>query len=456
MTVNSWAWVPRSEVLAGLPELKKSLTIIPRKIPGYSDDDESPDPLFLYKDDEKNDRFGMARQFFMMRKKLNHEIDYELSGGITQLFSGPVAFDGVLREEQQLCVDYICAKFLAGCLGGIIQAVPGFGKTIVALAIAAKLEVPTLVIVHKEFLMTQWRDRILGNTSKGLKAFVPNARVGYVQQDVCDYAGKTFVIAMIQSLTARQYDMLLYGWPGLVIVDEVHRIGAPKFSLAAPLFPCRWRLGLSATPHRKDGADNVFKYHIGSVIFKAKEKRLLPRIRKVFTRFRIVKTPYVNPSLLRRPTIVRFMCANEERNRLIIGQLILAVKAGRKIMLLSERLNHLARLHRLFEDMWTDGTSPAIGYYVGGMKEEQLSYSEKCQIILATWQMVKEGLDIPPLDTLFMATPSGDVTQAVGRILRPHEGKKDPVVVDFIDRLVTMCQTMSESRDRQYASMCRA
>jgi superfamily II DNA or RNA helicase len=193
----------------------------------------------------------------------------------------------------------------------------------------------------------------------------------------------------------------------------------------------------------------VFRYHIGRVLFGATERRLKPKVRRVWTNFRVVKTERFNPALVSRSILVRFLCASRARNRLIVQQLKLAVEAGRKVLVLSERLNHLEALEAaLAREMGSE--APSTGRYVGGMSAEERDESAKCRVIFATKQLASEGLDIPALDTLFLVTPMADVEQAVGRILRTFEGKKDPVVVDFRDDKVGKFKRAGESRDKFY------
>jgi intein/homing endonuclease len=316
-------------------------------------------------------------------------------------------------------------------------------NTVFGCALMAKLQVPTLVIVHKEFLMSQWRERI--------EQFLPGAKIGYAQGDICDYHGKHVVIGMVHSLGARKYPLDFYRWPGLTITDEMHRIGAATWAPVPSRFPTRYRLGLSATPRRKDGAENVFYWSLGPIVFSAKEQRMKPKVRRVQTDFKLVATPKLNPALITKQLLLKFLCASTKRNKQIVDQIILAVQAGRKCIVLSERLEHLKKLEELLAANWPPPSPPpTTGQYVGGMEEEDLNESKTKNVIFATSQFVSEGFDLPALDTLFLTTPMSDVEQAVGRILRPFEGKKDPVVVDFIDGAIALCVRNSESREKLY------
>ena len=437
--VDGRAWIQKSDLTASqLNNLRETLTVTPQKTSEH--EDEAPEPLPLYA--ETKDAIGVPRQYFMERKRDVHEVDLQVTEGDHARWAGPIKFAGSLRQEQQEALDVVVPKLKAGLLGCIIQAVPGWGKTVACLALIDALKVPTVVVVHKEFLRDQWIDRI--------KEFLPEAKVGLAQGDICDYTGKHIVVAMVHSLAKPgRYPDSFYNWPGLVITDETHRVGAKTWSPVPAMFPSRYRVGVTATPRRKDGCENVFFYHIGRILFRAKEKRLLPRVRRVWSNFRFVKTPNFNPNVCSRSIQINILCKSRARNRLIIDQLVLAVKAGRKILVLSERLEHLATLEKLLlKEM--DGNEPSTGYYVGGMSPDERRESATKTVIFATVQYAAEGMDIPPLDTLFMTTPNSDVEQAVGRILRPFEGKKEPVVVDFRDDKVVRFRRNGEARDKYY------
>lgn len=238
-----------------------------------------------------------------------------------------------------------------------------------------------------------------------------------------------------------------------VVVHNCHRLGADTWSRASTKFNARWRIGVSATPRRKDGAEAVFFHQIGPVIYLSEEQRLKPKVRRVWTDFKLVQTPTLNPEIISKNVLLKFLCGNAARNKLIVEQLVLAVVAGRKPIVLSERLNHLDLLEALFKQQWKTGQTvpvPSTGFYVGGMKEEELEAAAEAQVIFATRQFAEEGLDIPALDTIFLTVPFSDVDQAVGRILRPCDGKKDPVVVDIIDPKVSLCVKSATYRDRFY------
>lgn len=445
--VDSWAWLPKSELnISQQSALRRVLTIEPKQHGEYEDDDEDK-RIELYT--ETDTHIGVAREYFFSNRRPDHDVTLEVSEGDKSTWPGDLRFAKQLRTEQQMALNVLLASFRSNKMGGMIKAGCGWGKTVYACAAVAALNVPTLVVVHKEFLMSQWVERI--------NEYLPEAQVGIAQQKRCDFEGKHVVVGMVHSLGKGKYPEAFYRWPGLIIVDECHRIGARTWSGVPARFPARFRLGLSATPRRKDGAENVFLYHLGPVLFTAREQRLKPKVRRVFSQFRLVKTERLNPALASENLILNFLCANQPRNRKIIEMMIEAVVAGRKLLVLSKRREHLQRLDDMFQRTWREEQRtpvPSTGYYVGGMTEESRYESSKARVILATSQFASEGLDIPALDTLFLVAPMGDIEQAVGRILRPYEGKKDPIVVDIRDDAIGMFEAYSRHRERQYVKMC--
>ena len=140
--------------------------------------------------------------------------------------------------------------------------------------------------------------------------------------------------------------------------------------------------------------------------------------------------------------------------RQIVKLLIDALEAGRRVMVLSSRREHLNILHDMFKvETAKQQVRFTQGYYVGGMAEEDLRITATRHLILATFQMAQEGLDIPELDTLFLTTPKGDIVQAVGRILREHDGKKAPMVLDILDNDIPLCANLAKKRAKQYREM---
>lgn len=357
------------------------------------------------------------------------------------------------REEDQKDFVSTVVKAVRDRTGAIGQASPGYGKTICALGIVAELGRTTAVIVHKSFLMNQWIERIQETYD------ISKREIGIVQQDVCDFRGKKIVLIMAQSLlSTRRYPDDLYSYFGTVVVDEVHRFGAVEFRKSITKFPAKYRIGVTATPERKDGLEEVFYNHIGNIAFVGAKRSLAAKIQYVHSD--MIVTDLMRRNMLNwkkqydMNKVTQQIVDCETRNRQIVRLLIEALKAGRKVMVLSSRREHLYTLSDLFK-IETDKRSIRFtqGFYMGGMEEADLRITSTRHLILATYQMAQEGLDIPDLDTLFLVTPRGDIVQAVGRILRQHEGKKDPMVVDFIENDIPLSIGLSKKRAKQYREM---
>jgi hypothetical protein len=192
-------------------------------------------------------------------------------------------------------------------------------------------------------------------------------------------------------------------------------------------------LGLSATMNRKDGTTHVFKMFLGEVIFKGKrdeERKVVVNAIEYQVddeEFNEVKLDYRgNPAY---SSMISKLCEYNRRNEFILKVLsdMLTTNSNQQIMILAHNKNILKYLH----DAISHRNIATVGYYIGGMKETALKETESKQIVIATFAMASEALDIKTLTTLIMATPKTDIEQSVGRILR--EKHSNPVVVDIID-----------------------
>lgn len=441
VTIGRLAWLRADEVGLRIPTIQKNLTLVPRATSQYS----QPQTLHLWEEDRERGLLGVPREWFLAKRTREYETAYDHAPDVPAFLSAPFAPEGKpLRDEQKKALAAFLRAFREdGRIGGILQAPTGWGKTTWALALLAELRLRALVLVHKEFLMSQWEERA--------REFLPGVRVGFMQGDRCD-TDVDICIGMIQSLSQREYPPEAYKAFSIVVSDETHRVAAATWATVVPKFHARLRLGITATPRRKDCAENVFLWHIGPILFRARHLPMEPAIRWIRTGFSFGQVPG-QPSMETRPRAIqlRVLCANERRNKLIVEELAQAVAHGRKVMVLSERLNHLHRLAKLFDDdPRCKGASWA--YYVGSMKEEALEESARARVIFATSQMASEGLDIPELDTLMLVTPTSDPEQAVGRILRLSPGKQQPIVVDFVDD-VGWCEKQAAKRGEVYARL---
>lgn len=355
------------------------------------------------------------------------------------------------RDNQHTFINGLQSA-IEGTYGALGQAEPGFGKTVCVLDIIAKLGRTAVILVHKSFLINQWMERIKEYYD------IKESEIGIIQQDRCEYKGKKISLAMAQSLLAREgrYPEEMYSYFGTVAVDEVHRFAAPTFRQTIVQFPGRYRIGVTATPKRKDGLQNVFVDHIGTIAVVGEKRKVKPIIKQVAAEMVVASERPFRSRYSDRPDltkVITYITKAETFNRQIVKLAIKAVEAGRKVIVFSDRRGHLDTLDVMFGvELKKEGKRYTVGFYVGGMNEEQLAISATRNIILATYAMAQEGLDIPELDTCFLTTPKGDIEQVVGRITRENDDKKQPMVVDFVHP-ISICKGMAANRFRQYKKL---
>ena len=336
-----------------------------------------------------------------------------------------LTFKGSLRDYQNNIVEIYKKNLGKNGGGGLLEIPCGRGKTVIALNIISQLKVKTLVIVHKGFLLNQWIERI--------EQFLPDARVGKIQGQVIGIEHKDIVVGMLQSLSMKEYPSDMFSSFGLTIVDECHHIGSQVFSRSLQRIVTRYMLGLSATMQRKDGLTRVFKMFLGEIIYKEKRECdddvVVKRIDYLTTDIEFNETVYDYRGNPAYSTMISKLCDYNHRSEFIIKVIVgeMKEKSEQQIMILAHNKNLLVYLYKAIEHR----NIATVGYYVGGMKEADLKISETKQIIIATYAMAAEALDIKTLTTLFLVTPRTDVTQAVGRILRVKHER--PLVVDIVD-----------------------
>lgn len=368
----------------------------------------------------------------------NHKDPLETLGEELSQFT-PIS----LRDEQKPAVDAVMAHLRDRGTGAVLYAPCGKGKTVMGLEILRRLNRTTLVLVHKSFLVDQWVERI--------KTFLPEAKVGLWQRDIIPTGDEDIVIGMVQSLVnpKREYDPSIYRMFGTLICDETHRYGAPMWQDAISKMPAKFRIGLTATPERKDGLQEIIFLHIGPIVYEMEGHTRVPSIWRIDTDTHFEPRSYklwngeVNTSKL-----VTMVSKVPERTDLIVTYCLRALKTGRKILILSERVAHVKEMVSLLKELVTEDFT--IDKYIGGMTSKAREISSEADVIIGTYAMAQEGLDIPELDTLILATPKTSITQSVGRILRDSPNKKSPIVVDIVDSRIEILTAYWWARRKVY------
>lgn len=370
----------------------------------------------------------------------------ELSNYCGKQWENPIEFKGNLYPIQEEATGILLKELESENSGGILSLCTGQGKTISALYVLSKLKRKTLIIVNKIALLKQWEMEI--------KRFLPDTRIGIIQgKKNVSIENTDIVLGMLQSLAKIDYPDSFFEEFSVVCIDEIHNICSKVFSKVLMKLCCKYTVGLSATPKRSDGCEYIFRWFIGNVVYKsnAVRKGLPPIIKSI----KINSSEYKEISSVNKVTgqkqILYTSMLNElvnmdKRNGLII-ELIKdeIIKNNRRILVLSDRREHLKILYKLLDnDISVNFT---YGLFIGSMKIEELERSKACQVILATYGCFSEGVSEKDLDTLILVTPkkfighlkntskneSGKLEQIVGRIFRKEHTEKRPMIIDFND-----------------------
>lgn len=307
----------------------------------------------------------------------------------------------------------------------------GYGKTVVSLYVASRVGGRTLVLCHKTCLLEQWGERV--------RQYLPDAKIGLLRGPKCQ-AGpeEAVVLGMLQSVYSHDYpDSTLEGYD-LVIVDEAHHVPAVTFLKAITKVGATRTLALTATPKRRDGAETLLYATMGDIAFQCERQAVgecTVRIRQLIMEdgeHQVKEKRIRGGERVNLSRLLTDLSCNAGRTR-SIGADVIRLKVEepmRRVMILSDRVQQLKELQAII----TDGLKAedvSVRLLIGATKTKNRPDALAADIILTTFAFSQEGVDKPRLDTLVMASPKGDVVQAVGRILRAHPEKCPPLILDY-------------------------
>jgi superfamily II DNA or RNA helicase len=360
---------------------------------------------------------GFGNQAVLLCRKMGREV--EIRDLRRTLPPVELSFTGSLRPYQEKACSAILAREF-----GVLEAATGSGKTVMAAAIIAGRRQPALILIHTKELLYQWRERI--RAFLGLEA----ALIGDGSFAVGDVT-----VGLIH--TVKKHLTELPARFGHIIVDECHRTPSSMFTDIIKEFDCRFMLGLTATPMRRDGLTELIHWYIGDPVHRVNQQEL--------DRHGAV----LKPRIIMRPTAFTFnyrrnyqdlmaaLTADAARNEQIAADIAAEVEndAGTALVV-SDRVSHCETLCRLLQEK---GLKPLLltGRVAGEERAAIVSRVQEgeVQVLVATIQLIGEGFDCPGLTSLFLCTPikfEGRLTQVIGRILRPAAGK-EPKVFDYLD-----------------------
>ncbi|MBO5349214.1 MAG: DEAD/DEAH box helicase [Clostridia bacterium] len=344
-------------------------------------------------------------------------------------------FNGKLNKKQENAMEELLKHDT-----GVLCAATGFGKTVVGAKIISELKTNTLVIVNRNNLLEQWKERL------SYFLDINKKDIGQIGASKENPNGKLDV-ASFQSLFKKDnVEELIKGY-GLVIVDECHHVAAFSFENVLKSIKSKNVYGLTATPTRKDGWHKIIYMQCGDIRVRVSNKQLKQN-KKMEHTVVVKKTNYKYIALeekdkIQISEILNDMCNNVFRNSMIIEDIKNCVQQGRVPIVLTERIQHLKILKESLEEL-----NVPVVIYKGNMgkkktKEVQEIINEaddnnKPRIILATSSSIGEGFDDNRLDTLFLTMPvswKGRIIQYVGRLHREHEDKEKVIVYDYLDNM---------------------
>lgn len=357
-----------------------------------------------------------------------------------------VRFVGKLRSDQEAA--------LAGMLGhdtGILCAPTAFGKTVTAAALIAQRGVNTLVLVHRTELLQQWKER--------LQAFL-----GADKKTVGSIGGgkakptRIIDVAVMQSLSRQGEVSEQVKKYGQIIVDECHHLSAFSFEAILKAAPARYVLGLTATPIRRDGQQPIIFMQCGPIRHTASRPESAPAELTVIPRW--LPRPILTPAGAGIQDVFLQVCSDSERIDKIVTEVEVTFGQGRKILLLTERTDHLSaieeRLVGRVENLFTLHGRLSKKQRASLIGELEALPPDAPRVILATGKLVGEGFDHPALDTLVLAMPvswKGTLQQYAGRLHREHADKADVRIIDFIDSGHPALLRMWSKRQAGYKAM---
>lgn len=377
-----------------------------------------------------------------------------------------VGFKGELRPEQIPAAEALLAHD-----NGVLSATTAFGKTVIASYLISQRKVNTLVLVHTQALLNQWKKALSEflEINETLPEF-PKKRGRKKERSLIGQLGGAknnlsgFVdIAIMQSLISKDEVRELVKDYGLVIVDECHHVSAVSFEQVLKEVNAKYVYGLTATPARQDGHQPIIHMQCGPIRYQVDAKQQAekrPFDHAVIPKFTSFAQPLTDETPWKITDAYAAMQINEERNNKIVVDVLTAVTEGRTPIVLTERYDHAKLLAEILGEKSRNvvllsgkGTAKEKREILQGLSQIP---ADEPLILVATGRYVGEGFDLPRLDTLFLAMPvswKGTLAQYAGRLHRNYEGKQEVLIYDYVDIRVPMLERMYHKRLSGYAAI---
>ncbi|UTH02714.1 DEAD/DEAH box helicase family protein [Macrococcoides canis] len=372
-------------------------------------------------------------------------------------------FKGELYDGQTMALEQLTQYD-----SGLLCAGTGFGKTVVASKLIADQSISTLIIVNNKSLAEQWKSQLeefIDLKDEPFAEYTPKGRLKKKDKIGIIYGGKVIRsknidIALFQSLTSMDDLESIMNDYGMVIVDEAHHVAAKTFEDVMTKIKSRYVYGLTATPKREDGLENIIYMRIGPIRHVA-EKEVPKHIsQKLYLRFTSLGEHITNihDNLIHDNN--ELIVKDINRNEIIINDIVQNIKEGRHIIVLSRYVEHIQVLKTKFEqeNMGTKTYILNSRMKTSQLKDEmnRLKLEGKPFVLFTTGSYAGEGFDLPALDTLMLVMPikaKGSIKQYLGRLLRNLQEKEELRVFDYVDYAIPMFYKMYLKRLKTYKQL---
>lgn len=464
--VTNLAYIPKCLLgRQGLNELKAQLTIYPRT---FKDEFKE---VICY--EETADSLGIPYTYATQRFPHFSFLD-QRSYGLKQqgIYPTPDPNHPKAPEHQAEYMEKVL-EALKKYSNLFFKADTGVGKTYIGLNAAIKLGRRTLIIVPKSDLAKQWYEDLT------VVIGVPKEVVCFYDKDNKKTEGKDFVISTIQSMHKDVESQEFLDSFGMVIFDEMHGTGGEKYSNVLKMFPSKYKLGLTATEDRLDGAQDVYLSHFGFNKIEAKLKPVPIHVTAIIDDS--VKTACypekVNGKITRwvesaKVNQISRMVASKSRFELIISLIKKQYDEGNNILVLSDHILYLQHVNKALQDLGIKDSYLFVGQYydlnplppldkLGKLEkyikskksikiEEKKDILKTARVICASYGVFKEGISVPRLNVGVDITPRSECEQVLGRVRRIYDGKECSYWYTLVDKNNDFAVRSYQSRLDEY------
>lgn len=462
--VDGWSWIKLDEMgEATASAIRRRLTLV----------ESIKRSAFMHRAfQEKEGLLGVPRSFLRSSATVNHSVVYKASNGLqwpdrvkagsddpwaaaqdgdvdelvlADAFTGEKSEDFFSKNQKQGIGEIL--KALGGSTVGDGMAIftSEHAAAKVCLSIIKALKMRTLVIAPPGASMAMWRT-VAGR-------YLPDAKIGTIRRGERDEVDAHITVSTLDDVR----DFITHAKIasdefGFIISHQIHKMDPMLWVKVVPFFSAAKRLGL-VDPEASftTGLSRVYRYHLGEPVFCADPELETPKIRRVWSTWKISNWAKVNPAFVSKQTLLDHMGTSTVYNQQLVEQIVQALVANRKVVVASERVPHLQMLKKQIETAWS-GAAKAVDFMIHGMHSDDVAKAAEANVILTTYAYVKSLPEMPTVDTVVLASPVRDPLPIVSVCLSRHESKKPPVVVDMRCDDIPVCKDYGKSRDDAYGS----